>query len=136
MNKELIVIHQPDFIPYLGFFDRLYKADKYVILDNVQFVASSRGGTHRDKIKTKNGAKWLTISIKKEPRDTAIKDIIIYEESEWRKKHLNLICENYRSADYYKEVMPYIEELYSLRYEKLMEFNIESIKMISKFLDI
>ena len=37
-NDKLVVIHQPDFIPYLGFFDRLDKADIYVVFDNVQYV--------------------------------------------------------------------------------------------------
>ena len=42
MQDRVVVIHQPDFIPYLGFFDRLLKADLYVVFDNVQYVRGSR----------------------------------------------------------------------------------------------
>ena len=60
MKDKVVVIHQPDFIPYLGFFDRLLKADIFVILDNVQYVRdSSRAWTARDKIKTEKGEKWI-----------------------------------------------------------------------------
>ena len=61
MNDKLVVIHQPDFIPYIGFFDRLLKADSYVVLDNVQYVRGNRDHwTNRDKIKRHKGEKWIT----------------------------------------------------------------------------
>lgn len=56
--KNTVVIHQPDFLSYLGFFHRLLNADLYVVLDDVQFVSgTSRGWSNRDKIKTQNGEK-------------------------------------------------------------------------------
>ena len=54
MYKKRIVIHQPDFMPYLGFFDRFRNADLYIALDSVQYVNSSRGWTNRDKVKSVN----------------------------------------------------------------------------------
>ena len=58
--KNTVVIHQPDFAPYIGFFQRLINAELIIILDNVQFVHSNNGWTHRDKIRTKEGSKWIT----------------------------------------------------------------------------
>ena len=58
-----IVIHQPDFLPWLGFFDKISRADKFIILDDVQFAR--RGWTHRDLIKIKKEKKWLTVPTKK-----------------------------------------------------------------------
>ena len=55
MKDPLVVIHQPDFMPYLGFFHRLLLADIYIVLDNVQYVRGSRTMTSRDKIKTVRG---------------------------------------------------------------------------------
>ena len=63
---KVVVIHQPDFLPYLGFFHRLLHADLFVLLDHVQFVTNgSRSWTHRDKIKTAQGERWLTVGVKK-----------------------------------------------------------------------
>lgn len=60
---KIVTIHQPDFLPWRGFFDRWGKSDLYIVLDDVQFLR--RGWHHRDKIKTKDGVKWLTVPVKK-----------------------------------------------------------------------
>lgn len=136
-NDKLVVIHQPDFIPYLGFFNRLLLADIYVILDNVQFErASKTSWIHRDQIKTQGGNKWLTISTQKCHLDTKICDVKINYDTGWKKKHLNAIYSNYKKADGFKEVFPYIEKLYTWDGESLAEFNIESIKMLINLFDI
>ncbi len=136
MQDKVVVIHQPDFIPYLGFFDRLLKADVYVVFDNVQYVRSSRGWTSRDKIKTRNGEKWISVSTQKAPRDTAINQILLAEDEQWKKDNLNLITENYKRCGYYDEIMPYIEKLYQFQGKRMMDFNLESIKMLMKLFDI
>ena len=136
MNDKLVVIHQPDFIPYLGFFDRLEKADIYVVFDNVQYVRSSRGWTSRDKIKTAGGEKWITVSTKKAPRDTAINQILLSEDDSWKQSHINLLTENYKKAPYFDEIMPYIRELYSFSGTRMMDFNVKSIEMLMKLFDI
>lgn len=136
MQDKVVVIHQPDFIPYLGFFDRLLKADIYVVFDNVQYVRSSRGWTSRDKIKTRNGEKWISVSTQKAPRDTAINQILLSEDERWRKDNLNLIMENYKKSSYYDEIMPYIEQLYQFRAERMMDFNLESIKLLMRLFNI
>lgn len=137
MDERIVVIHQPDFMPYLGFFDRLCKADIYVILDTVQYVRNtSRAWTSRDKIKTKQGEKWITISTQKAPRDTAIKDILLSDEIPWKENNLNLIKENYHKSLFYDEIFPYVEQLYSTPCEKLVDFNIMSIQMLIDLFDI
>ena len=135
-NDKLVVIHQPDFIPYLGFFDRLDKADIYVVFDNVQYVRSSRGWTSRDKIKTANGERWITVNTQKAPRDTAINQILLSEDDSWRQDHINLLTQNYRKAPYFDEIMPYIRELYQFSCERMMDFNLKSIEMLIKLFDI
>lgn len=63
--KKTVVIHQPDFLSYLGFFHRLLHADLYIVLDDVQFVkGTSQSWMNRDKIKTSNGKQWITVNVK------------------------------------------------------------------------
>jgi len=136
MKDKVVVVHQPDFMPYLGFFDRLLKADIYVVFDNVQYVRSSRGWTSRDKIKTRNGTKWISVSTQKAPRDTAINKILLSKDDSWREDNLNLLRENYRKSPFYDEIMPYVVKLYGFHCERMMDFNLESIKMLMKLFDI
>ena len=60
-----ICIHQPDFVPCLGFFHRLLISDIYIALDDAQFIRKGSGWQNRDLIKTPRGAKWLSLSVKK-----------------------------------------------------------------------
>jgi WbqC-like protein family len=131
------VIHQPDFLPHLGFFDRLLHADVLVLLDNAQYVDStSRSWTHRDKIKTPGGARWISLSVKSAPRDTAICDIELSQEVDWRTSHVNLLRENYRKSPYFAEIFPELEQLYGCRCTKLSDFNRASIELLLRLFDI
>lgn len=134
--SKTVVIHQPDFLSHPGFFHRFLGADLYVALDHVQFVnGTSRSWTHRDKIKTPRGEQWLTISVRKTPRDTPINAVEL-SKTDWRTQNLNLVRENYRSAAYFQEIFPELERLYALPCTRLVEFTIASIDMLLRLLEI
>lgn len=131
------VIHQPDFLPYLGFFHRLLAADLLVFLDHVQFVTkTSRSWTHRDKIKTPGGAQWVTVQTEKAPLGTPIKDIRIVPDADWKTRHLNLFRENYKAAPFFAEIRPHLEALYEYSGASLSQFNESSIKMLMNLLGV
>jgi hypothetical protein len=135
--SKTVVIHQPDFLSYLGFFHRLLFADVFVVLDTAQFVdGTSQSWMHRDKIKTPQGEKWLSLSIKKPPRDTAICDVLLSDAVDWRSANLSLLRENYKKALYFQEIFPYIEQLYAFKCERMMDFNLKSIEMLMTLFDI
>ncbi len=135
--KKTVVIHQPDFIPYLGFFHRFLYADEYIILDNVQFIKkSSKTWQHRDKIKTSNGESWLSLSVKSAPLETKLKDIMLIQDQSWKKKHLNVLTYNYKNSNYFYEIFPFIEELYSINVEKMVEFNLNAINILCRLFNI
>lgn len=131
--SKIVVIHQPDFIPYLGFFHRLLDTNLFIILDDVQFLR--RGWHHRDIIKTKDGQKWITLGIKKTSQDTKINEIYL-NDTEWKKQHLSIIEQNYKKASYFKEIFPFIENLYKQDYEKMIDINLASIKILLELFDI
>jgi WbqC-like protein family. len=136
MKDPLVVIHQPDFMPYLGFFHRLLLADIYIVLDNVQYVRGSRTMTSRDKIKTVRGEQWINVGIRKPPYGCMINEIFLSEEDSWKKRGLNLIKENYRAAEYFGEIYPYMELLYSFPCNKMVDFNMKSIELLMLMFDI
>jgi hypothetical protein len=136
-SNNLVVIHQPDFLSYLGFFHRLLYADLFIVLDDVQYVnSSSRAWTNRDKIKTQNGEKWLTVNVEKSSNDTLINQIKVSNAVDWKKQNLNLIKQNYKKSQYFDEIFPCVEKLYAQNLEKLADFNMASILMILELFDI
>ena len=137
MNDKIVVIHQPDFLPYLGFFHRLMLSDIYIVLDNVQFI---RGGsncwTNRDKIKTPAGEMWITIPYIKAPLGTNICDIKINNAIDWQDRNLTQTKNNYYSAAGFEEVFPYLQQLYARDYELLADLTFASIKMLIELFNI
>lgn len=132
---KTVVIHQPDFAPYLGFFHRFLKADLYIALDHVQFVKGSRAWTHRDKIKTPNGSKWVTLGLQKVQFGTPINNIKLADSS-WREENLKLLEQNYRMAPFFDEIMSKMRKLYAGTHTSMSLFNLESIKLLTEMFDI
>jgi hypothetical protein len=134
--SKTVVIHQPDFAPYLGFFHRFLHADLYIVLDHVQFVTNtSRSWTHRDKIKTPNGERWLTLGVKKPKLGTPINQVELADSSDWVDANLSLLEQNYRKAPCYGEIMPQVETMYRTPCRLMAEFNLRSIDMLMDMLD-
>lgn len=135
-NEKIVVIHQPDFLPYLGFFHRLVQSDLYVVLDNVQFLKGSSRWHNRDKIKTPQGVTWITVGVKKALQKTNINEILLDTTVDWRSKNLNLIKENYKNAKHFDEIFLYLKSLYDFECCKLLDFNIKSIITLMELFDI
>jgi hypothetical protein len=131
------VIHQPDFASYLGFFHRFLHADIYIVLDHVQFVhGTSRCWTHRDKIKTAQGERWLTLGIKKPTFGTPINQVELAGGTLWKDQNLSLLRENYRNAPGFGEVFPFVERLYEPDFALMADFNINFMDGIVHMLGI
>lgn len=132
--KKTVVIHQPDFLPYLGFFQRFLSADEFIVLDHVQF--SARGWTHRDKIKTPTGERWLSLSVDKAPRDTPINEIKLTRSVDWVTDNLNLLRQNYRAAPFFEEIFPLVHAMYDDPPRLMVDFNIRSIELLMDLLGV
>lgn len=131
------VIHQPDFASYLGFFQRFLHADIYIVLDHVQFVhGTSRSWTHRDMIKTAQGARWLTVGIRKPKLGTPINEVELAKGTGWIDQNLSLLRENYRKAPGWTEVSPHLEQLYGNGEGLLADFNLHFLGGILRMLDL
>lgn len=131
----IITIHQPDFMPWLGFFDRWEKSDLYIILDNVQYI--KRGWHNRDKIKTPHGVKWLTVPVKTKGRyHQLIKDVELDNESNWQRKHLAAILEANGQAPNCDAIYPELERIYYAGQQKLIDLNIEFLQLFARLLKI
>ena len=57
----IVAVHQPQYLPWLGYFDKIDKADVFVLLDTVQFKKNE--WQNRNKIKTAQGWQWLTVPV-------------------------------------------------------------------------
>lgn len=109
--------------------------DLYILYDDVQYTR--RDWRNRNKIKTANGLKWLTIPVNVKGKYLQkIKDTTVSDKS-WRTKHLNSIRESYHKSKYFEEIYPLVENLYTTaNYETISEINFHFITGICKYLNI
>lgn len=128
-----VLVTQPNYIPWKGYFDLIAKADKFVVLDDVQYT--NRDWRNRNLIKTPQGTIWLNIPIIKKNK-ILIKDVLI-KDFNWVNDHLNKIERNYKKSKYFDSIFPTLQEIYQgLTSKRLIDINIEIINFICKYLDI
>jgi hypothetical protein len=130
----VVAIHQPNFLPWLGFFYKMLKSEMFVFLDNVQF--SKNSFQNRVKIKTPKGPMWLTVPVHQKFGQLT-KDVRIDNQEDWRSKHLKTFETYYRKACYFDEIYPMLMDVYMKeKWEYLNDFNIELITKIREYLEI
>lgn len=120
----VISIHQPRYLPWLGFFHKVASSDIFVILDTVQFSKGSF--QNRCQIKQSQGVNWLTVPvILKGQLEREIRDIKIYNGINWWNKHYKTLEWAYKRASYWCNYEPFLQELYlEERWDYLSELNI------------
>ncbi len=136
MQNKICAIHQPNFFPWLGYFDKIRKCDKFVILDDVQFPKTGGGGwSNRVAINIQGQAKWITAPI---IRPSGLWNIneTIFQSSNWRDKIIKTLQANYSKTPYFKENKDFIFELISFDEDNLSKYNINAIVEICKYLNV
>jgi hypothetical protein len=131
---KTVCIHQPDFLPYLGFFHRLLTTDHFIYLDDVQFIR--RGWQHRDQIKTRDGVAWLTLSIQKGHYHQQIREVLLSTDDKWVEDNLNLIRQAYAKSKYFNDVFPLVQSIYQAGHARMLDFNLAFLNLAFVLLDI
>jgi hypothetical protein len=124
-----IAIMQPYYYPYVGYFDLIKSVDKFVFLNNVQYIR--RGWINRNRIRWINGWKYLTIPIVKCPRSTLIQNIKV-SGKDWKQEHLHALTISYKAVCNHS----CFKHLASIETDNLCELLMETLKNTSRFLGI
>ncbi len=134
----IITIHQPEHLPWLGLFNKIAKADRYVILDSVQYEKNYF--QNRNRILGTNGVQWLSIPISnKGHMDGSIATTQIANDpknSKWKEKYLQTIRMSYGKYPFFSEIFPVLEKAMDLDTDLFCEINISIIKAFCEQLKI
>ena len=115
-----VAIHQPNYLPWMGYIEKIANSDIFVFFDDVQY--SNQGGHNRNLIKTTNGKLFLTVPVEQHFGDK-INEVRTKDELGWKTKHLNTITSYYKKAPYYHVVYPMMEELLGESYQNIAQMN-------------
>ena len=126
-------IHQPQYLPWLGYFDKAHQADVFILLDDVQFKKNE--WQNRNRIRTAQGVQWLTVPVYHE-FGAKINEVKIDNKTPWRSHHQKAIELNYCKAPYFEEYFPYFKKAWEQEWCNLAEINIYFVRLIMDLLGI
>ena len=129
----IIAIHQPEYLPWLGFFKKIMNSKLFILLDDVQFEKKS--WQSRNRIRTASGTTLLSVPVHAH-LDSKLNDVKIDNSKKWANKHKKSILFNYANAPYFEEYRNAIELIFEKKFELLVDLNYEIIKLVMNELEI
>lgn len=125
-------IMQPYFLPYLGYFSLIKHTDEFILFDTPQFIY--HGWIERNRIlKPNDGWQYIAVPLKKHSRLTAIKDIEINNDLNWRERMLAQI-QHYKKAPYFRFVRQWLEQVLNHPYNNIAEINQATLRAVCDYL--
>lgn len=128
-----VTIHQLGYLPWLGFFDKMAKADIFVLYDDARFEKNYFD--NRNKIKTAQGWTWITVPVKYK-FGQKLNEVEIENTQRWREKHYKTFLINYNKAPFSPVYLDFFEKIYKKKWERLVDLDITLIKYFAEKLGI
>jgi hypothetical protein len=135
----ICAIHQPNFFPWCGFFDKIKKADIFIFLDEVAYPKSGSGsGSWCNRVKLLNSGQpsWYGMPIQKVSGVQLINKVLFSNKEFQSSKFKKSLLHNYQKAPFYPEVMDQIQDLIDYPSPFLAEYNIHAITKIAHLLGL
>jgi hypothetical protein len=131
----LVAIHQPNFFPWLGYFDKIRRADVFVFLDQVAYPRAGSGGmgswVNRVRLNIQGEARWITCPLQRMTQGAPILAAAIDDKQFWRRNLVRTLETNYRRARRFDETMALLRPLIEAPQTNLAAFNISAIGAIA-----
>ena len=128
-----LAAHQPQYLPWLGYFDKMDRVDLFVMLDDVQFKKNE--WQNRNRVRTATGWQWLTVPVHYKFPMT-IREVMIDETSRWRRKHREALRTLYSRADHRDEVLAHLDRLWGEPGGSLARLNDRTVRALAGLLEV
>jgi hypothetical protein len=133
----IVAIHQPNFFPWLGYFDKIVQSDAFIFLDNVQLPKTSGTWSNRVKVMSSGQPSWITAGLDRNYNGVKnINEMRFVNIEVWQRKMLATLTANYKKAPFYNEVFPFFENLILFKNSNVAEYNINAIISILNMLSV
>lgn len=130
--RMIVAIHQPHFLPWLGYFDRMRKADLFILLDHVQFERSNF--QNRVKVKSNHGTLWLTVPVQRGSQTDSILDKKVLDgwdgKSSWGERSFLSLRIPYARAPFFERYAARVQELLKTSWKRLVDLDLATIEFL------
>lgn len=124
-----VVILQSGYLPWRGYFDLIGRADLFLFHDDIQYT--KQDWRNRNRIRTSAGPRWLTVPVRHQSASQRIDEIDISYDADWRRDHLNQLAAWYGKAPFHRVYRNRLEEILSLRPQRLSDLNQRIIRWLA-----
>lgn len=133
---KVVAIHQPNFFPWLGYFDKIARSDVFVFFDEVQFPKKGGSWSNRVKLLVSGEAKWVTAPIERNYSGFRNINEMHFQDDNWREKLLNTLKTNYSKNPFYDEAMQVFEPLIKNPDNNIAGYNVHAVTEVTRKLDL
>jgi hypothetical protein len=134
----IVAAHQPHYMPWLGYLDKMAKADLFVVMDDLQFEAQNY--QNRQRLKLSQGPSWLTVPLRRGSQVDSILDKRISSsenpKQHWQHRHWNTLLTSYGSARYFDRFADELSDMYQRRWDHLVDLDLHMLQLARRWLDI
>jgi len=134
----IVAAHQPHYMPWLGYLDKLAKADLFVVMDDLQYEAQNY--QNRQRLKLANGVQWLTVPLERGSQTDRICDKRIdnrgSQRQHWQRRTWLTIELNYRRAPYWERYADELRGIYAQTWVSLLELDLKMLDLARRWLSI
>lgn len=134
--RKIVTIHQPNFFPWLGYFDKIYNSDVFIFLDHVQFPQKGSCWGNRVKFIIADEEKWFTAPIIRNKSLCLYNEITFDDGQPWRVKFLKTLESNYRKCPQYNAVHEIVKKSVQSNQSTLDLFNQVFILRVLEYIDL
>ena len=122
-----MTLHQPQFLPWLGYLDKIDRADLFIVLDTVQFKKNE--WQNRNRIRTADGWQWLTVPVLHH-FGQRVQEVTINPTAAWREQHLRALEMHYARAPFMNQYLPTLRAIYTQPWTRLSDLNLAVIRWL------
>lgn len=138
IERRLCAIHQPNFFPWLGYFDKMSRSDIFVFFDDVQLQKTRGGWANRVQLLIGGQARWISAPLDRTYHGVKPICEVRFSEGEphWRDSLRKTILAQYSKARHFKNIQPWLDPLIMNQETLLSEYNIAAITEICERIGI
>jgi hypothetical protein len=124
----ILAAHQPQYLPWLGYLDKIDRADVFVLLDRVQFKKNE--WQNRNRVKQAGGWHWLTVPVRH--RFPQRIDEVAIADPRWRRKHRRSLEVAYGQTAYFATEFATLDDVYGKDWNDLLSINVKTVRLIAQ----
>jgi hypothetical protein len=127
-------IVQSNYLPWRGYFDFIDEVDLFIVFDDVQYTV--RDWRNRNRIKTAQGLRWLSVPVRHRHRSQLICETEIDSSRYWQRDHRNLVATHLRQAPYLGDALALLDNAFAIDHRTISDLNVTMIRALCRYFAI